>query len=133
MKTILEMSVNLFKRKKVKYYISTQYLVEAPLAAVTASGLFGYDATSFAHLDLGIFRHSSLQIPSSSVRLDGDHRWTAIFRSLQRFSIGLKSGLWLGHSRTFTELSLSHSSVALVVCLGTLSCWEVNLQPSLRS
>ncbi len=24
MKTILEMSVNLFKRKKVKYYISTQ-------------------------------------------------------------------------------------------------------------
>ncbi len=30
--------------------------------------------------------------------------WTAIFRSLQRCSIGFKSGLWLGHSRTVTEL-----------------------------
>ena len=40
-----------------------------------------------------------LQILSSSVRLDGDHQWTAIFRLLQRFSIGFKSGLWLGHSR----------------------------------
>uniref|UniRef100_A0A8C4S4M8 Tubulin/FtsZ GTPase domain-containing protein n=1 Tax=Erpetoichthys calabaricus TaxID=27687 RepID=A0A8C4S4M8_ERPCA len=32
-------------------------------------------------------------------------RCTAILRSLQRCSIGFKSGLWLGHSRTFTELS----------------------------
>jgi len=33
--------------------------------------LFGKDATSFSRLDLGILCHSSLQIPSSSVRLDG--------------------------------------------------------------
>ncbi|KAI2657950.1 Transposon Tf2-11 polyprotein [Labeo rohita] len=33
--------------------------------------LFGKDATSFSHLDLGIHCHSSLQILSSSVRLDG--------------------------------------------------------------
>ncbi|KAI2654737.1 hypothetical protein H4Q32_011522 [Labeo rohita] len=33
--------------------------------------LFGKDATSFSHLDLGILCHSSLQILSSSVRLDG--------------------------------------------------------------
>ncbi len=31
----------------------------------------GKDATSFSHLDLGILCHSSLQILSSSVRLDG--------------------------------------------------------------
>ena len=47
------------------------------------------------HLDLGIFCHSSLQIVSSSVRLDGDCRWTAISRSLQRYLIGFKSG-WAG-------------------------------------
>ncbi len=95
--------------------------------------LFGKDATSFSHLDLGILCHSSLQILSSSVRLDGKRWWTAIFRSLQRCSIGFKSGLWLGHSRTVTELLWSHSFVILAVCLGSLSCWKVNLRPSLRS
>ncbi len=55
------------------------------------------------------------------------------FRSLQRCSIGFKSGLWLGHSRTVTELLWSHSFVILAVCLGSLSCWKVNLRPSLRS
>ncbi len=95
--------------------------------------LFGKDATSFSHLDLGILCHSSLQILSSSVRLDGKCWWTAIFRSLQRCSIGFKSGLWLGHSRTVTELLWSHSFVILAVCLGSLSCWKVNLRPSLRS
>ena len=43
------------------------------------------------------------------------------FRSLQRCSIGFKSGLWLGHSRTFRDLSRSHSGVVLAVCLGLLS------------
>ncbi len=95
--------------------------------------LFGKDATSFSHLDLGILCHSSLQILSSSVRLDGKRWWTAIFRSLQRCSSGFKSGLWLGHSRTVTELLWSHSFVILAVCLGSLSCWKVNLRPSLRS
>ncbi len=95
--------------------------------------LFGKDATSFSHLDLGILCHSSLQILSSSVRLDGKRWWTAIFRSLQRCSIGFKSGLWLDHSRTVTELLWRHSFVILAVCLGSLSCWKVNLRPSLRS
>ncbi len=95
--------------------------------------LLGKDATSFSHLDLGILCHSSLQILSSSVRLVGKRWWTAIFRSLQRCSIGFKSGLWLGHSRTVTELLWSHSFVILAVCLGSLSCWKVNLRPSLRS
>ena len=33
-------------------------------------------------------------------------------------SIGYKSGLWLSHSRTHTELSLSHSCVVLSCALG---------------
>ena len=40
----------------------TQYFVEAHLAVITALSLFGYDATSLAHLYLGSFSHSSLQI-----------------------------------------------------------------------
>lgn len=36
-------------------------------------------------------------------------------------------------SRTFIELSLSHYCVILAVCLGSLSCWNLNLWPSLRS
>ncbi len=103
------------------------------LAPITASSLFVYDATSLAHLFLGSSSHSSLQDLSSSIRSDGERRCTAIFRSLQRCSIGFKSGLWLGHSRTFTELSCSHSFVILAVCLGSLSCWKMNLHPSLRS
>uniref|UniRef100_A0A8C8G3M0 Dopamine beta-hydroxylase n=1 Tax=Oncorhynchus tshawytscha TaxID=74940 RepID=A0A8C8G3M0_ONCTS len=65
--------------------------------------LLGYDATSLAHLYLASFSHSSLQILSSSVRLDGERHCIAIFRSLQRCSIECKSGLWLGHSETCPE------------------------------
>ncbi len=32
-----------------------------------------------------------------------------IFRFLQKYLIGFMFRLWLGHSRTFTELSISHS------------------------
>ncbi len=34
---------------------------------------------------------------------------THIFRFFQIYLIGFKLRLWLGHSRTFTELSISHS------------------------
>jgi hypothetical protein len=64
--------------------------------------------------------------------LDEGYCCTAIFRSLQRCSIRFKSGIWLGHSRTFRDLSRSHSYVVLAVCLGLLSCWKVNLRPSLE-
>ena len=71
--------------------------------------------------------------PLNSVRLGGERWWTAIFRFLQRCSIGFKSGLWLCHSRTFTELFWNHSFVILAVCLGLLACWKVNVRPILRS
>ena len=51
--------------------------------------------------------------PSSSVRLDGDHWWTAFFRSLQRYSLGSIQG----DSMTFKEMSLSHSCVLSVIVL----------------
>ena len=57
----------------VKYVFNTliQYFEEAPLAAITASSLLRFVCICFAHLDLGIFSHSSLQICPSSVKLDG--------------------------------------------------------------
>ena len=85
---------NVCKRiiKKLQNYIYTSLqtlysvLCWSTLAALTTSSLLGHDATSLAHLYLGSFSHSSLQILSSSVRLDGKHRCIAIFRSLQRYS-----------------------------------------------
>ncbi len=57
-------------------------------------------------------------------------RWaTRTFNSLQRFSMGLRSGDWLGHSRTLKCFLRSHSFVARAVCLGSLSCWKT--QPRL--
>ena len=100
---------------------------------ITASHLLGYLCIIFAHLDLGIFSHSSFQLCSSSVNLDGERRWTAIFKSFYRFPMGFESGLWLGRSRTFTLLFWGQSSVALAECLGLLSCWNVNLCHSQRS
>ena len=99
------------------------------LAGITAYSLLVYDATSLAHLYLGSFSHSSLQILSSSARLDGECHCTAISRSLQRWLIRFKSWLWLGHSRTCRDLSRSHSCVFMAVCLQSLSCWKVNLLP----
>ena len=71
------------------------------------------------------FAHSSLQNCFSSFKFRF-RLCTAIFKSFYRFSAGLRSGLWLGHSRTFHCFSLNHWSDALAVCLVSLSCWKVN-------
>ena len=54
---------------------------------------------------------------------------TRSFSSLQRFSIGFRSGDWLGHSRTLKCFLRSHSLVALAVCFGSLSCWKTQPRP----
>ncbi len=51
------------------------------------------------------------------------------FSSLHRFSMGWRSGDWLGHSRTLMCFFLSHSFVALAVCFGSLSCWNTHPWP----
>ena len=109
-----------------------QYLVEAPFTAMTVPSLFGSVSTSFAQWAGEIFSHSSRENCSSSAKFDGDHRWTAICKSRHKCSIGFKSGLWLHHSRTFIFLLFSHSIVALALCFGSSSCWNVNLLPSFR-
>ncbi len=43
--------------------------------------------------------------------------------------MGLRFGNWLGHSRTLICFFLSYSFVALVVCFGSLSCWNTHPRP----
>ncbi len=65
-----------------------------------------------------------MQISSRAVMFWGCRWETRTFNSLQRFSMGLRSGDWLGHSRTLKCFLRSHSFVARAVCLGSLSCWK---------
>ena len=65
-----------------------------------------------------------MQISSRAVMFWGCRWATRTFNSLQRFSMGLRSGDWLGHSRTLKCFSRIHSFVARAVCLGSLSCWK---------
>ncbi len=51
----------------------------------------------FAHISGGILSHSSFQILSKSLRFRGWRLVTRTFSSLHRFSMGFKSGDWLGH------------------------------------
>ena len=81
---------------------------------ITAFSLLEYDGTSFAHQTFLDFLPFFFVDPRK-LRQDGDRRWTAIFRSLQRFLILFKSELWLGHSRTFTELSQSKPCLGCVL------------------
>ncbi len=83
-------------------------------------------ATRFAHISGGILPHSSLQILSKLLRFRGWCLATRTFSSLHRFSMGLMSGDWLGHSRTLMCFFLSHSFVVLAVCFGSLSCWNTH-------
>ncbi len=65
-----------------------------------------------------------MQISSRAVMFWGCRWATQTFNSLQRFSMGLRSGDWLGHSRTLKCFLRSHSFVDRAVCLGSLSCWK---------
>jgi hypothetical protein len=73
--------------------------------------------------------HSSIHTFSRSFRFRGCPWAIRTFSSLQRFSIGFRSGDWLVHSRTVRCFLRSHSLVALAVCFGSLSCWKTQLRP----
>ncbi len=82
-------------------------------------------ATRFALISGGILSHSSLQILSKSLRCWGWRLATRIYSSFHR----LRSGDWLGHSKTLMCFFLSYSFVALAVCFGSLSCWNTHPRP----
>lgn len=51
----------------------------------------------------------------------------AFFKSSHKFLTGLRSALWLSHTRPLILLFLSYSRVALPWQFGLLSCWKTNL------
>lgn len=81
----------------------------------------------FSHTVAGILAHTSMQISSRAVMFWGCFWATRTFNSLQRFSMGLRSEDWLGHSRTLKCFLWSHFFITWVVCLRSLPCW--NTQP----
>ncbi len=66
---------------------------------------------------ISIWQLSAILLPTSSPLKLCQVGWGQmhIFRFLQKYLIGFKLRLWLGHSRTFTELSISHSCCVLRV------------------
>ena len=93
-------------------------------------GLLGFDATSVGDLGdfLAFFSADPLKLREVGLGTAGGQPFSGLARDVR-----LGSGLWLGHSRTFPELPITLSCAALAACLGSLSRWKVNLQPSLKS
>jgi hypothetical protein len=77
-----------------------------------------------------IFGVSPILLRRSSQALSG---WMGSVAAHLFSSAGFKSGLWLCHSRTFRDLSRSHSCIVLALCLGLLFCWKGNVRHRLRS
>ena len=107
-----------------------QYFVAWSLFAITACIRFLYQVIRFWHRVGEIFAHSSVQRVSKSFKFLGCLLLTLIFNSFHKFSIGLRSGDWLGHGKIATLLSSNHFDVALAVCFGSLSCWNTKFCPN---
>ena len=74
----------------------------------------------------GIFFHFSVVTSFSSSRLFDDWKFIQTFNSCYWFSIGYKSGLIEGISRSVIFFFWNYVLTDLNVCLGSLSCWKVN-------
>lgn len=93
-------------------------VAEAPLGAVTASSLCWCEATSFAYLGLRMFCCSH------------------ILSAFRRFQLPPDMFDWVqvrapaAPLRMFTDLSLTHSSIVLVVCQGSVTVGRWTLAQS---
>lgn len=92
-----------------------KYLVEAPLALLTANQHFLWSLISLLYL-LTYFDHSSVQSYSKLFRFDGFCLRTFIFFSCYKCSIGFRSSSWEGHSLTLISFFLKHPEVVFKVC-----------------
>ncbi len=88
---------------------------------------------SLSHRCGGILSHSSLQNCFNSATLEVLRAWKDCLRSCHSISIGVKSGLWLSHSKTLISFLLSYSELDLLMCLGSLSCCKTQERLNLRS
>ncbi len=102
-----------------------QYFVWPPLFSSTALTLLGMEFTRASQVTTGVLFHSSMMTSRSWWMLETLRSSTFRLRMPHRCSIGFRSGDMLGQSITFTLSFLG-------VCLGSLSCWNTALLPSLR-
>ncbi len=109
-----------------------QYFVWPPLFSSTALTLLGMEFTRASQVATGVLFHSSMTISHSWWMLETLRSSTFCLRMPHRFSIWFRSGNMLGQSITFTLSFFSKAVVVLEVCLGSLSCWNTALRPSLR-
>ncbi|KAK6321003.1 hypothetical protein J4Q44_G00079790 [Coregonus suidteri] len=109
-----------------------QYFVWPPSFSSTALTLLGMEFTRASQVATGVFFHSSMTTSRSWWMLETLHSSTFRLRMPHRCSIGFRSGDMLGQSITFTLSFFSKAVVVLEVCLGSLSCWNTALRPSLQ-
>ncbi len=104
---------------------STQYLVGAPFAWITAAMRRGMESISLWHCS-GVMRAQvALIVAFSSSALLGLAYRIFLFTILHRFSMGLRSGEFAGQLRTGIPWSLNQVLVALALCAGAKSCWKI--------
>ncbi len=109
-----------------------QYFMWPPLFSSTALTLLGMEFTRASQVATGVLFHSSMTTSRSWWTLETLRSSTFRLRMPYRCSIGFRSGDMLGQSITFTLSFFSKAVVVLEVCLGSLSCWNTALRPSLR-
>ncbi len=104
---------------------STQYLVGAPFAWITAAMRRGMESISLWHCS-GVMRAQvALIVAFSSSALLGLAYRIFLFTIPHRFSMGLRSGEFAGQLRTGIPWSLNQVLVALALCAGAKSCWKM--------
>ncbi len=109
-----------------------QYFVRPPLFSSTALTLSGLEFTRASQVATGVLFHSSMTTSRSWWMLETLRSSTFCLRMPHRCSIGFRSGDMLSQSITFTLSFFIKAVVTLEVCLGSLSCWNNALRPSLR-
>ena len=86
----------------------------------------------FPHWSTVTLPHSSWHNSSNCLLFCGFCLWTLTFKVFHKFSIGFKSGDWLGQLRVLKPLFSNHSFVSFTVCLGSLLCWSTKFRPCLK-
>ncbi len=113
------------KKKKSMSMYSTQYLVGAPFAWITAAMWRGMESISLWHCS-GVMRAQvALIVAFSSSALLGLVSLIFLLTIPHRFSMGLRSGEFTGQLRTGIPWSLNQVLVALALCAGAKSCWKM--------
>ncbi len=108
-----------------------QYFVWLPLFSSTSLTILGMEFTKATQVATGVLFHSSMTTSRSWWMLETLRSPTFHLRMPHRCLIGFRSGDMLGQSITFTLSFFSKAVVILEVCLGSLSCWNTVLRPSL--